>query len=64
MPPVDSRAPSGYVGLKNGGATCYMNSVIQQLYHAPGIMDAVLGIDEGVDEDRSVYSESNLIPSL
>ena len=55
MPPVDCRSSSGYVGLRNGGATCYMNSVIQQLYMTPGIPDAVLSIDEqAIDEDRYV----------
>ena len=52
LPPVDGRAVCGYVGLRNGGATCYMNSVIQQLYMIPGIPEAVLSIDEeNAEED-------------
>lgn len=31
IPPVGLRPTNGFVGLKNGGATCYMNSVIQQV---------------------------------
>ena len=56
MPPVDGRAACGYVGLKNGGATCYMNSVLQQLYMTPGIPEAVLSVDEDEpNEDRCVF---------
>lgn len=55
LPPVDGRARCGFVGLKNGGATCYMNSVIQQLYMAPGIPESVLGVDDDEIEEESVF---------
>lgn len=52
-PLVAERANCGYVGLKNAGATCYMNSVIQQLYMQPGVREAILAIDENdLDEER------------
>ena len=54
MPPVDGRSRAGFVGLRNGGATCYMNSVIQQLYMTPGVKEAILNSDdENIEEERS-----------
>ncbi|XP_045395018.1 probable ubiquitin carboxyl-terminal hydrolase FAF-X isoform X1 [Lemur catta] len=50
LPPVGPRPPKGFVGLKNAGATCYMNSVIQQLYMIPSIRNNILAI-EGTDSD-------------
>ncbi|KAI3902002.1 hypothetical protein MKW92_032899 [Papaver armeniacum] len=37
----DSRKEMGYVGLENQGATCYMNSLLQTLYHIPYFRKAV-----------------------
>lgn len=50
---VDGRVRCGFVGFKNGGVICYMNSVIQQLYMVLGIFEVVLGIEEDKsDEER------------
>ncbi|KAE8806270.1 ubiquitin carboxyl-terminal hydrolase 12-like [Hordeum vulgare] len=38
---MDSKKETGYVGLKNQGATCYMNSLLQTLYHMPYFRKAV-----------------------
>ncbi|KAK8942800.1 Ubiquitin carboxyl-terminal hydrolase 13 [Platanthera zijinensis] len=37
----DSKKETGCVGLKNQGATCYMNSLLQTLYHIPYFRKAV-----------------------
>ncbi|XP_034559403.1 ubiquitin carboxyl-terminal hydrolase 24 isoform X7 [Notolabrus celidotus] len=56
LPPVESRSVSGFVGLKNGGATCYMNAVFQQLYMQPGLPEAFLSIEDDTDQpEESVF---------
>ncbi|KAG7514087.1 ubiquitin carboxyl-terminal hydrolase 24 isoform X3 [Solea senegalensis] len=56
LPPVESRSVSGFVGLKNGGATCYMNAVFQQLYMQPGLAEAFLSIEDDTDQpEESVF---------
>jgi ubiquitin carboxyl-terminal hydrolase 9/24 len=44
-PPIGQRPFNGFVGLKNAGATCYMNSVLQQLFMIKTIRDFILTVD-------------------
>ncbi len=41
-----SKSRYGYVGLQNQGATCYMNSLLQQLYLIPRFRNALLLVDD------------------
>jgi ubiquitin C-terminal hydrolase len=36
------RSKYGYVGLQNQGATCYMNSLMQQLFLIPRFRQGIL----------------------
>ncbi|XP_072539942.1 ubiquitin carboxyl-terminal hydrolase 9X-like isoform X4 [Salminus brasiliensis] len=69
LPPVGPRPIKGFVGLKNAGATCYMNSVIQQLYMIPPIRNGILAIegtgsdvDDDMSGDEKQDNESNVDP--
>ncbi|XP_055331233.1 probable ubiquitin carboxyl-terminal hydrolase FAF-Y [Paramacrobiotus metropolitanus] len=63
-PPV---APHGFVGLKNAGATGYMNCVLQQLFMIPSLRDVVLTFHDmtflyGADDTKRICDTSS--PSL
>jgi ubiquitin C-terminal hydrolase len=50
------RGPAGYAGLLNQGATCYMNSILQALFHLPAFRKIVYNMPtENVDNpDKSI----------
>lgn len=51
----DSKKHTGYVGLKNQGATCYMNSLLQTLYFTNSLRKAVYKMPtEADDSSKSV----------
>ncbi|KAM7219944.1 ubiquitin carboxyl-terminal hydrolase [Rhypophila decipiens] len=51
----DSKKETGYVGLKNQGATCYLNSLLQSLYFTNAFRVAIYQIPTEHD-DRMVNS--------
>lgn len=48
-PELDSKKRTGMVGLLNQGATCYLNSLLQALYHTRELRRAVFELDTSAD---------------
>lgn len=49
----DSKKETGMVGLKNQGATCYLNSLLQSLYFTNAFRKAVYQIPTESEQERS-----------
>jgi ubiquitin carboxyl-terminal hydrolase 7 len=59
----DSKKETGMVGLKNQGATCYLNSLLQSLYFTTAFRKAVYQIPTDVEEsarENSAYALQRL----
>lgn len=61
LPAVGPRPFQGFVGLKNAGATCYMNSVLQQLYMVESIKEGILAADgAAIDPNEDFTGEERM----
>ncbi|KAL0281150.1 UNVERIFIED_CONTAM: hypothetical protein PYX00_002224 [Menopon gallinae] len=67
LPPVGPRPLKEFCGLKNAGATCYMNSVLQQLYMVESIRVGLLAaegaatdLNEDFSGEERLEGEGNL----
>ncbi|KAK8401660.1 hypothetical protein O3P69_001054 [Scylla paramamosain] len=60
-PAVDGRGASGFVGLKNGGATCYMNSVLQHLFLIPGVAEDILAVCSDKENEDSLFYQLQMV---
>lgn len=56
LPPVGPRPQKGFCGLKNAGATCYMNSVLQQLFMVPSIRLGILSAEGAATDPNEDFS--------
>jgi len=57
LPPIGPRPHKGFVGLKNAGATCYMNSVLQQMFMIAPIRTYMLSVEGAADDFEEEETE-------
>lgn len=63
----DEKSQSGFVGLKNLGCTCYMNSLIQQFFMVPQLRESILASEDkhtGKIEESALFGLKNIFSSL
>ncbi|TKA81612.1 hypothetical protein B0A55_03555 [Friedmanniomyces simplex] len=60
----DSKKETGMVGLRNQGATCYLNSLLQSLYLTGAFRKAVYQIPTSTEEERASSSSAYALQRL
>ncbi len=63
-PKLQEKAANGFVGLKNLGATCYLNALLQQLFMNPWFRGKIYRMDLVPQEDSSLSQLQNLFATL
>eukprot|EP00117_Sycon_ciliatum_P000144 scpid6533/ scgid6329/ Ubiquitin carboxyl-terminal hydrolase 34; Deubiquitinating enzyme 34; Ubiquitin thioesterase 34; Ubiquitin-specific-processing protease 34 len=63
IPSGDSRSGK-YSGIRNLGCICYMNSMLQQLYHIPAFRYQLLQCDDGAKPDWQDYKGRTIDDNL
>ena len=53
-----------YAGLQNQGATCYMNAILQMLFHIPIFRKLVYKVNKYIDNDIIILNLQSLFASL
>eukprot|EP01125_Pyxidicula_operculata_P018997 TRINITY_DN6842_c1_g3_i2.p1 TRINITY_DN6842_c1_g3~~TRINITY_DN6842_c1_g3_i2.p1 ORF type:complete len:2639 (+),score=452.27 TRINITY_DN6842_c1_g3_i2:39-7955(+) len=61
--PREHERISRFVGLNNLGATCYMNSLIQQFFMNPGFRSRILSVNPG-DQENVLYQLQSIFAHL
>lgn len=60
----NSKRATNFTGLKNQGATCYLNSLLQSLYFTTSFRDAVLQIPTDSETDGIPYALQRVFAQL
>ncbi|CAG9315438.1 USP34_5 [Blepharisma stoltei] len=66
-PNAHEKSETGFVGIKNLGSTCYMNSSIQQLFNIPSFRDGILRAQDksgNPPEDSLLYQLQSIFAGL
>ena len=63
-PITKEKSQLGFVGLKNLGCTCYMNSILQQLYMIKTFSQSILKLSDFNDEDNLLYQLKYIFSGL
>jgi len=57
---VDVRPPHNFVGLKNLGCTCYINSLLQQFYMIKDFKNSIINAEIVILESNADKNDNNI----